>query len=102
LSKPLTADASQTSLLRDSSLTRANSPISRAVMEIVENQLRDKDPAEVRHTLDRLITEGGSGTYARRLIGIVLLMEMNEMIAQHRAFDEVAYGTALRRLPNLS
>ena len=73
---------------------------SAAILEVVDNQVRDGKPAATGQTLERLIAAGYTREYARRLIGMVLLVEMNDMLAQHRTFDEDGFTRALQRLPN--
>src|SRR5579864_648847 len=80
----------------------ANPAVQAAILEIVENQLRDNDPPEVRRTLARLIASGSSDEKARLLIGMVVLFEMNDMLKTNTAFDHDRYVSALDRLPNLS
>ena len=70
-------------------------------MELIDNQIRDNSPLETRLTLDRLVAEGLELEDARRLIGAVLAMEINDMLAQLRPFDEPAFVAALQRLPIL-
>ena|SRR5918911_3821014 len=79
-----------------------NPAVAEAVLEIVDNQLRDNSPPETRQTLDRLVAEGHSAEYARRLIGFVILVEVNDMLRERREFDAARYAAALRRLPSVS
>jgi hypothetical protein len=70
-----------------------------AILEVVDNQLRDGDPPETRQTLARLMAEGFSRQEARRLIGMVILCEMNDMVREGRIFDEARFAAHLQRLP---
>jgi hypothetical protein len=80
----------------------ANPAVTEAVLEVVDNQLRDNSPPETRQTLDRLVAEGHSTEYARRLIAFVVLVEMNDMLRERHEFDLARYVAALRRLPSVS
>src|SRR3954470_3989410 len=47
-----------------------------AILEIVDNQIRNHDPPEALATYDRLIGQGHSDKEARRLIGCVVASEL--------------------------
>jgi hypothetical protein len=80
----------------------ANPAVTEAMLEVVDNQVRDNSPPETRETLDRLVAEGHSTEYARRLIAFVILVEANDMLRERREFDLARYVAALRRLPKVS
>jgi len=48
----------------------SNPHLRRAILEVVENQLRDNTPPETRATLDRLIAEGCSRKEAIELLTV--------------------------------
>lgn len=80
----------------------AGTPLARAtIMEAVENQLRDQDPPETQKTYDRLTGNGSSSEEAKRLIGVVLVREMNDMIKKKRSFDLERYVQLLAGLPKI-
>jgi hypothetical protein len=70
-------------------------------MEIVENQLRDRDPPETKETFDRLRSEGHGEDEARRLIGCVVVSEIFDIMRNNEPFDAKRYAHALSRLPEL-
>ena len=72
-----------------------------AIMEIVENQLRDRDPPETKETLDRLLAEGHDEDEARRLIACVVVSEIFDIMKKCETFDATRYAQALASLPNL-
>ncbi len=80
---------------------RPNRYVRAAILEAVENQLRDGEPPETRRTYDRLRASGISDAVARRLIGCVLMDEMCDMLEHHRAFDRARFTKALARLPKV-
>lgn len=78
-----------------------NPVLHQAIMDIVDNQLRDNTPPETRQTLERLIADGHTPDNARRLIGCVVSTQIYDILARDQPFDETAYVAALRRLPIL-
>lgn len=72
-----------------------------ALVEIVENQLRDNTPPVTRQTLQRLQTEGYSRTDAVHLIVCALSAEIFEMLEVKRVFDKAHYASLLEALPDL-
>ncbi len=46
-----------------------NLRLQKAILEVVENQIRENDPPETRKTLDRLLKAGYSKDDATKLIG---------------------------------
>jgi hypothetical protein len=72
-----------------------------ALLEAIENQLRENNPPEVSETLSRLTSAGHSREDALRLIGAVLATEVYEIVRQHRPFDERRYVANLKALPTL-
>jgi hypothetical protein len=75
--------------------------LRRAILEVVENQLRDGSPPATRATLKRLMEEGYSRADAKRLIACVVSAEMFEIMKQEKPFDEHRFVSALNRLPEL-
>lgn len=73
-----------------------------ALLGVVEQQLKDGDPKEVGGTLIRLCFLGYSRDEAIRLIAVALVHDMNEMMRENRAFDEVRYIAKLHALPHLA
>ena len=78
-----------------------NPHLGRAILEVVENQLRDNNPPETRHTLDRLIREGFSRTKATELIACVVSCEIFDVLKNNQEYQEARYLAGLRALPRL-
>src|SRR5262252_1455776 len=76
-----------------------NPVLHQAIMDIVGNQVLDNTPPETRPTLERLVAAGHTSEDARRLVGCVVSTAIDDVLAQHRPFDEAAYVAALQRLP---
>lgn len=78
---------------------KASPKLRAAILEVVENQLRDGTPPETRQTLQRLISQGYSAQEAKRLIGVVVAGEIFDILKQGKPFDQARFVGALRRLP---
>ena len=71
-------------------------------LEVVDNQIREGNPAATRQTFERLKREGHSAAEAKHLIAGVLAAEMF-VIAKHRQpFDETRFIERLHQLPDMS
>ena len=72
-----------------------------AMLQVVDNQLRDGEPPETRQTLERLMAQGHSEAEARQLIAAVVSSEIYAVLKHSRPYDEAKYVAALQRLPKL-
>lgn len=72
-----------------------------AIFEIIENQIRDDNPREVKQTLKRLLSEGQTKEQAMKLIGCAVAVEIFEIMKHKRPFNESRYVENLNRLPEL-
>jgi hypothetical protein len=72
--------------------------VRQALLEAVENQIRDGNPKETKLTLDRLVRQGHSYNEAMKLIASVLVREMNETLKTNKPFHEARYIKALKAL----
>jgi hypothetical protein len=86
---------------RRKSSGEANPYVQAAILEAVENQLRDDDLPEVRLTLERLVDGGLSDREARLYIGMALLFEMNDALQTKTPFNRERYAMNLDRLPRI-
>ena len=80
---------------------KANKRLNKAILDVVENQLRDLDPPETKETFDRLIEEDYSEEEARTLIGYVVASEIFDILKYMKPYNHERYVDALRRLPEL-
>ncbi len=78
-----------------------NPELRRALLEVVENQLRDGSPPETRTTLDRLLRDGFSRDQALELIACVVSSEIFDVLKSGRPYQEARYLAGLRALPAL-
>ena len=81
--------------------TKSQQVVNAAILEVVENQLRDGTPPETRKTFDRLIAEGYSPEEARRLIGFAVVSEIFNVLKRREPYNEARYLGALQRLPKM-
>lgn len=80
---------------------QAHPQFDAAIIEVVDNQLRDLNPPEVKETYDRLIGSGVSDKEARRLIAVVLSSEIFQMLKDEKNYNPERYIASLRKLPKL-
>ena len=90
---------------RNRNIVQADTPdgqlAGEAMVEAVENQIRDNDPPETRTTLERLMSLGESRENAMRYIASVLSIELFEALHNKTPYNEERYLTNLRNLPEL-
>jgi hypothetical protein len=80
---------------------KVNKRLNKAVLDVVENQIRQLNPPATKETFDRLIREGNDRDEARRLIGCVVAGEIFDILKSMEPYDESRYVAALRKLPEL-
>ncbi len=80
---------------------KVNKRLNKAVLEVVENQIRQSNPPATKETFDRLVREGHDQDEARRLIGCVVASEIFDILKNMEPYDEERYVSALRKLPEL-
>lgn len=69
------------------------------IFEIVDKQLLDNTPPEVRITYDRLLSDGYTEFTTRQLLGQCVIMELHDVMISQKPFNEVRYVSNLRNLP---
>jgi hypothetical protein len=75
------------------------SPVLRsAILEAIENQLRDGDPPESRQILQRLMAAVCSRKRAVERIAIAVVEIIWEMLHEHQAYDRQRYRVLLDQL----
>lgn len=78
-----------------------NPRLRRALLEVVENQLRDGTPPETRETLARLTAAGHTRERALELIACVVSAEVFDVLKSGQPYDQARYLAGLRALPRL-
>ncbi len=78
-----------------------NQQLRKAILEVINNQMRDNDPPETNQTFARLQKEGFSEEEALKLIGYVVASEVFTVLEESRSYDKAQYISALNALPKL-
>jgi hypothetical protein len=78
-----------------------NPRLRQAILEVVENQLRDGTPPETGSTLARLMREGRSRAGAVELIAAVVSAEIFDVLTSGRPYDRDRFVAGLAALPRL-
>jgi hypothetical protein len=78
-----------------------NPVLRAAILEVVDNQLRDGTPPETRATLNRLMADGIPESEARELIACVVSTEIFDILKSGQPYLEERYVACLRALPRL-
>jgi len=79
--------------------SETNPELGRAILELVENQIRDNDPPETRQTVERLLAEGYTADEARRLISAAVTVEIFHIMRDHEVFNRERFLWNLAHLP---
>jgi len=79
--------------------SEGNPYLRAAIMEVVENQLRNNDPPQTRQTFRRLIEAGYSEEEAKRLIGCAISAEIFDVLKKNEPFNLDRFVKALNKLP---
>ena len=77
----------------------ASDNLKNAFLEVVDNQLRDNDPPETKHTFDRLVSDGFSEEDAKRHIGTAVCVEIWDIMTNRTEFNLERYKRNLENLP---
>lgn len=75
--------------------------VGEAIVEAIENQLKENDPPEVKSTLKRLMRMGESRENAIRFIASALSVEIFDVMKNNQSFNEKRYVNNLKQLPKL-
>ena len=81
--------------------SEGNPYLRAAIMEVVENQLRNNDPPQTRQTFRRLIEAGYYEEEAKRLIGCVVSAEIFDVLKKNEPFNLERFVKALNKLPEM-
>ncbi|ODS31297.1 MAG: hypothetical protein SCARUB_03590 [Candidatus Scalindua rubra] len=78
-----------------------NPYLKAAILEVVNNQIRDNNPPETSQTYKRLINEGHSEKEAKRLIGCVVSSEIFDIMKKNEEFNHTRFVNLLNKLPKM-
>lgn len=76
-----------------------NPELGKAILEVVENQIRDNDPAETRQTVERLRADGYTADEARRLVSTAVTVELFHIMRDRETFNRKRFAWNLAHLP---
>jgi peroxiredoxin family protein len=79
----------------------SNPRLRKALLEIVENQMRDGTPPQTRETLERLMAAGLTRDRAVKMIACVVTSEIFDVLKQGKPYDEGRFVAGLRALPRV-
>lgn len=78
---------------------KTNKVLQQQIFEIIDNQIKGREPPETKQTLDRLIKSGYSNTDAKKYIGQCVAVELFNIMKHKQPFDEKRYVQNLLNLP---
>ncbi len=76
-----------------------NPELGEAILELIENQIRDNDPPETRQTVERLTRDGYTAEEARRLVSTAVSVELFHIVRDRLSFNRERYLWNLEHLP---
>jgi hypothetical protein len=79
--------------------SESNPQLQAAIIEVVENQLRNNDPPQTGQTFKRLIEAGHSEKEAKRLIACVVSAEIFDVLKKNEPFNLDRFIQCLNKLP---
>lgn len=71
-----------------------------AILEVVDNQIRDNDPPETRETFNRLVAEEVDEADARLYIAQAVAVEIWDILKNKKQFNRERYVRNLEKLPS--
>jgi len=75
-----------------------NPYLKAAILEVVENQLRENNPPETRQTFERLLAAGYSRQQAMEMIGAAVVEEIWNVLHEKKPFDHARFVESLEKL----
>ena len=76
-----------------------NPRLQKAILEVVENQIRENNPPGTRKALDGFLKAGYSKDDAMKLLGSIAAAEIYKVLKNKEPFNEERYVKALREQP---
>ena len=75
-----------------------NPHLKAAILEVVENQLRENNPPETRQTFERLLASGYSRQEAMEMLGSAVVGEIWAVLKENKPYDAVRFRVALEKV----
>lgn len=79
-----------------------NPRLKAAIMDVLDNQLKNNDPPETRTTYERLKQQGIDEEETRRLLGCVIACEIFDVVKNESPFNRIRFIERLSGLPDTS
>lgn len=78
-----------------------NDKLKGHIIEIVDNQMRDNNPKCTTEVFEKLVASGYAEDMAKKMIGAVLVEELQYVLKNEELFNEERYSDRLYKLPVL-
>jgi len=78
-----------------------NKKLRKAILEVINTQIRKNDPPETKQAYIKLKGDGFSEEETLKLIGYVVASEVFTVLKENRTYDKEKYISALNALPKL-
>ena len=78
---------------------KKDSDAKKALLQVVDNQIRANNPPETKQTLQRLVREGYTSGEAKELIASLLVTRIHASLQEKKPFDDNLYVRQLKDLP---
>ncbi|MEK6266643.1 MAG: hypothetical protein N2B06_18000 [Clostridium sp.] len=78
-----------------------NDKLKGHIIEIVDNQMRDNNPKCTTEVFEKLVASGYAEDMAKKMIGAVLVEELQYVLKNEELFNEERYSDRLYKLPRL-
>jgi hypothetical protein len=75
-----------------------NPHLKGAILEVVENQLRENNPPETCQTFERLLAAGYSRQEAMEMIGSAVVGEIWAVLKENKPYDAVSFKSAFEKV----
>ncbi|MCC6288534.1 MAG: hypothetical protein IT249_11685 [Chitinophagaceae bacterium] len=78
---------------------KTNQVVKQQILQIVDNQLKSKEPPETKQTYDRLLKSGITDKNARMYIGQCVVVEIFDVLKYQQPFNKKRFIENLNKLP---
>ena len=80
-------------------MNEADTLLVEEIKSVVENQIRQNDPPETKHTYNRLISEGFSEDEVMKKLAMVVASEIDDVLKSNLPFNQERFIKRLNALP---
>lgn len=75
-----------------------NHELKKAILEVVENQIKENNPPITSQTLQRLLNDGYTKNEAKERIASAVVEQIYDILTYHKPFDEEKFNTTLKNI----